>query len=122
MVSRGSSPDRVSLAEQLTLTTWSTEYVLVGVVMAMAGGVRSTLMGPTTSKLVFPALSVAVLLTVWPTPSATNVVWPARLATPESWSEQANTTWTGVWYHPFALAGEVGLPVIVVAQSSARGR
>ena len=56
------------------------------------------------SEAVFPALSVAVPMTLWCAPSANNVVEPTQLGIPDTASAHANVTVTSVLFQPLAFA------------------
>src|SRR5687767_8035813 len=80
----------------------------------MVGAVLSTLT-VAGSFAVLPALSVAVPMTTWSSPSVVTVLGPVQLAMPDrvAWSSHSKVTVTLVLFQPSKLATGSRLCVIV---------
>src|SRR5690348_8788555 len=72
--------------------------------MASVGGVRSMLNGSLVTEAMCPAASVAVPLTVRPTPSTATTWSGGQVATPAPASAQVKCAVTSPFLHPFAFA------------------
>src|SRR4051812_1975737 len=97
----GSMPARASSAVQWTVTSpWYQPAAFGALVVAPIrfGLVRSMLMSLTTVVDALPALSTASPWTSWPASSLSTVRPGEQLARPDSASEQANVTVTGVLF------------------------
>src|SRR3954447_11535302 len=100
------TPDRASL--QLNAMVTSVLFhpaALAGGIRdaTMTGGVLSMLIEPTVAVVWLPARSLPWPETLWLAPSADSVVGGEQNATPDSASEQAKVTATGVLFHPATL-------------------
>src|SRR3954453_23231508 len=79
------------------------EFLVPTTVSVMVGPVLSMLT-PMVVVAVLPALSVAVPVTIWFSPSPVTVTGLVQRATPDSESEQVNVTITSPLFQPRSLA------------------
>src|SRR6478609_1306617 len=107
-------PDRVSSAAQTWVTLVLYQPLTFGKLVGAAlrfGAVLSTLIPLTVALAALPALSVAVPVTLWPSPS-TRCCGPVMASMPESSSEPVKETVTSSLYQPAELAERSGAPVM----------
>ena len=110
-----STPESASLQTHCTATSplYQPFAFAAGYVGVMTGGVRSMFTSVTAARLLFPALSVAVPLTLWPAPSLLRTVDAGvQLAIPDSASAQLKVTVTGELFQPLEFAAGVRAPAI----------
>ena len=119
-----STPESASLAVQWIVTSPLYQPAAFGASVAAperSGSVRSMLISSTILLFLLPALSVAVPVMLWASPSAVSVLSPTQpptALTPVSASSQAKATETGPWFQPNAFAAGVRVLSIDGSRSS----